>query len=81
MPHAPCPMTMTANFSRRQFLLYGSATFGTSLLLKACSSRHSTSTPGTGGGFKVAIALPGVITDQAWNQLSGSEPVEGTKCA
>ncbi len=70
---------MTANFSRRQFLLYGSATFGTSLLLKACSSRQtSTSTPGSGGGFKVAIALPGVITDQAWNQ-SGYEGVQLAK--
>ncbi|MBR8836177.1 MAG: BMP family protein [Stigonema ocellatum SAG 48.90 = DSM 106950] len=65
---------MTVNFSRRQFLLYGSATFSTSLLLNACSNPQTT----TGGGFKVAIALPGVITDQAWNQ-SGYEGVQLTK--
>ncbi|MBH8576831.1 BMP family protein [Nostocaceae cyanobacterium CENA369] len=63
---------MTKNFSRRQFLLYGSATFATSLLLKACSNQTQTSTSADGEGFKIAIALPGVITDKAWNQ-SGYE--------
>ncbi len=33
---------MKRNFSRRKFLVYGSATLGTSLLLKACSSNQST---------------------------------------
>jgi basic membrane lipoprotein Med (substrate-binding protein (PBP1-ABC) superfamily) len=67
---------MAANFSRRKFLLYGSATLSTSLLLKACSSNSTT----TGGspGFKIAIALPGVISDQAWNQ-SGYEGVQLAK--
>ncbi len=38
---------MTKRFNRRKFLLYGSATFGTSLLLKACggSTPTTTSTP------------------------------------
>lgn len=67
---------MTANFSRRQFLLYGSVTLSTSLLLKACSS-NPTATEGN-KGFRIAIALPGVITDRAWNQ-SGYEGVQLAK--
>ena len=34
---------MSSQFSRRKFLLYGSATLGTSILLKACASAPSTS--------------------------------------
>lgn len=68
---------MKLNFSRREFVFYGAATFATSLLLKACSS-NSTSTSTSGDGFKIAIALPGVITDQAWNQ-SGYEGVNLAK--
>lgn len=67
---------MAANFSRRQFLLYSSATLSTSLLLKACSNNSATT--GDSGGFKIAIALPGVITDKAWNQ-SGYEGVQLAK--
>jgi basic membrane protein A and related proteins len=62
---------MGTNFSRRQFILFGSAAFGTSLLLKACISNPTTPTATTTGGaeeFKIAIALPGIITDKAWNQ-------------
>ncbi len=68
------------NFSRRKFILSGSATFGTSLLLKACSSNPATTPTAVGGGkgFKIAIALPGIITDQAWNQ-SGYEGVNLAK--
>ncbi len=65
---------MQLNLNRRKFIFYGSATFATSLLLKACAS-NQTATPTAssgGGGLKIAIALPGVITDQAWNQ-SGYE--------
>ncbi|AUT00940.1 BMP family ABC transporter substrate-binding protein [Nostoc sp. CENA543] len=69
---------MTLNFTRRRFVLYGSATVATSLLLKACS-QSTTPVAKTGdGGFKIAIALPGVITDQAWNQ-SGYEGVNLAK--
>lgn len=65
-------------FSRRSFLLTGSATLASSVLLKACASPSTspdtTASPGpapaspAGGEFKVAIILPGVITDKAWNQ-------------
>lgn len=33
---------MTKRFNRRKFLLYGSATFGTSILLKACANNPTT---------------------------------------
>lgn len=71
---------MTTNFNRRKFILSGSAAFGTSLLLKACSSNQPTTPTAAGGGegFKIAIALPGIITDQAWNQ-SGYEGVNLAK--
>ncbi len=55
---------MTSQFNRRKFLLYGSATLGTSLLLKACGgSPESTSSPtaspttaaGSGDSIKVGI--------------------------
>lgn len=60
---------MTTNFSRREFILLGSAGFGTSLLLQACSNKPTTPTATTTGGtgFKIAIALPGIITDKGWN--------------
>lgn len=78
---------MVGRHSRRQFLWYGSATLGSSLLLKACSS-STTSTnptsspaasPATGAApLKVAIVLPGPITDKAWNQAgySGLEEIK-----
>lgn len=75
---------MVDNLSRRKFLLYGSAACGSGLMLKACSSSTQTSqsggdtASGGGEGFKVAIALPGVISDQAWNQ-AGSEGVNIAK--
>lgn len=73
---------MVERYNRRQFIWYGSAAFGTSLLLKACGSSSTqtsqsdgaTATVGGGEEFKVAVALPGVITDKAWNQ-SGYEGV------
>lgn len=71
---------MAGRYSRRRFLSISSAAFGTSMLLKACSSSppqtsksdNDTATATGGEAFKVAIALPGVITDKAWNQ-SGYE--------
>lgn len=64
---------MTHNFKRRQFLLYGSATLGTSLLLKACggatntaSESGSESSPAaTTGKIKVA-AVYTVPIEQQW---------------
>jgi urea transport system substrate-binding protein len=42
---------MARRFGRRKFLVYGSATLGTSLLLKACGSSSTTPTesPAAGG--------------------------------
>ncbi|MFN6558880.1 MAG: BMP family protein [Nostoc sp. ChiSLP01] len=71
---------MAGNFGRREFI-YSSAVFASSLALKACSSNNQTATQsnaGGGKGFKMAIALPGVITDKAWNQ-SGYEGVNLAK--
>ena len=73
---------MSGRYSRRQFLWYSSATFGTSLLLHACTSSAGTTDAGdstapsnspvaasdTKKDFKVAMVLPGIITDKAWNQ-------------
>ncbi|BAY21091.1 basic membrane lipoprotein [Calothrix sp. NIES-2100] len=72
---------MKTNFNRREFIGFGSAAFATSLLLKACSSDQTTPTATTTDGtegFKIAIALPGIITDQAWNQ-SGYEGINLAK--
>jgi basic membrane protein A and related proteins len=79
---------MLVNFSRRQFLLYSSAVFSTSLLLKACSNNPTSTSTGTGGEsalkqhsegkLTVGIALPGAITDKAWNQ-SGYEGLQLAK--
>ncbi|MBD2568252.1 BMP family ABC transporter substrate-binding protein [Anabaena lutea] len=72
------------NLNRRKFIVYSSATLGTSLLLKACTNNpnsNSTSTPTTANsseGLKIAIVLPGVITDKAWNQ-SGYEGINLAK--
>ncbi|MCC5634892.1 BMP family protein [Nostoc sp. CHAB 5844] len=71
---------MRLYFSRRQFIFSSSATFATSLLLKACSTNQTQTPTASSGneGFKIAIALPGVITDKAWNQ-SGYEGVNLAK--
>jgi basic membrane protein A len=76
---------MRERYNRRQFLWYGSAAFGTSLLLKACADNPSSTdklandtTAASGDksaakeakkNFKVAMVLPGIITDKAWNQV------------
>jgi basic membrane protein A and related proteins len=67
--------------TRRQFLWFGSAV-GSSLLLKACASStpQASSSPSASpaAGLKVAIVLPGVITDKAWNQ-AGYEGLSAIK--
>lgn len=80
---------MSQKYRRREFLIYGTATLGTSLLLKACSNSPTptqpSQAPATGStaaspeakNFKVAIVLPGIITDKAWNQTG----FEGVKVA
>ncbi|MBE7383209.1 MAG: BMP family protein [Leptolyngbya sp. SIO1E4] len=82
---------MQYRFNRRNFLWYGSVTLASTVLLKACASTPTdtaddaetsaaTSTDSevsgeSSGDFKVAIVLPGVITDGGWNQ-SGYEGVK-----
>ncbi|EKQ69597.1 putative ABC-type transport system, periplasmic component/surface lipoprotein [Leptolyngbyaceae cyanobacterium JSC-12] len=68
---------MTVQFNRRKFLITGTAALTGSFLLKACASPPSnpdtTASPASPASpaatdLKVAIILPGVITDKAWNQ-------------
>ncbi|MFM2063600.1 MAG: hypothetical protein RLZZ507_3271 [Cyanobacteriota bacterium] len=75
---------MISNLNRRKFIWYSSATLGNSLLLKACTNNPTynptpTSTATSNNEvLKIAITLPGIITDQAWNQ-SGYEGVNLAK--
>ncbi len=70
---------MTNNVSRRKFIGYSSAAVGTSILLKACGvGDNIPTTEGDGENFKIAIALPGKITDKAWNQY-GYQGIELAK--
>ncbi|MGD1909796.1 MAG: BMP family protein [Rivularia sp. (in: cyanobacteria)] len=66
---------MSFNFSRRKFIWYSSTVFSTSLLLKACGKNESSTSTNSEEAFKIAIALPGSITDGAWNQ-SGYEGIQ-----
>jgi len=71
---------MSPKLPRRQFIYYASAALGTSFLLKACSnnqnsipptpsnSNTNTSTVTSAKNLKIAMVLPGIITDKAWNQ-------------
>jgi basic membrane protein A len=71
---------MAVNLGRRKFIVYGSAAVGGSLLLKGCGNNQTTTPTSTSGSsdFKVAIALPGAISDKAWNQ-SGYEGIQLAK--
>ncbi|MEL7243415.1 MAG: BMP family protein [Cyanobacteria bacterium J06629_18] len=66
---------MSINLNRRKFIGYCTAVFSSSLLLKACSNNQPSSTTDSNEGFKIAIALPGAITDKTWNQ-SGYEGIQ-----
>lgn len=66
---------MPGYYSRRRFLRHGSAVAGTSLWLKACrQNTRGAAGPGpapvatNGSHLKLAIVLPGLISDQTWNQ-------------
>jgi basic membrane protein A and related proteins len=63
-------LMMIVNLGRRKFIVYAVSTIGGSLLLKSCESREKTTltNANSSNNFKVAIALPGVISDRAWNQ-------------
>lgn len=71
---------MAKKFGRREFLLTGSMALSSSLLLKACTNTTTESSTETSNpqNFKIAIVLPGIITDRAWNQ-SGYEGIELAK--
>ncbi|MCJ8282630.1 MAG: BMP family protein [Rivularia sp. ALOHA_DT_140] len=67
---------MSINLNRRKFLGYCTTFFSGSLLLKACTNNQTSTSTATGDeALKIAIALPGAITDKAWNQ-SGYEGVQ-----
>lgn len=71
---------MSQKLPRRQFIYYASAAFGTSVLLKACGNSPNSTSPTAGNttsntnavtdakSFKIAMVLPGITTDKAWNQ-------------
>jgi urea transport system substrate-binding protein len=67
---------MVRRFGRRKFLLYGSATLGTSILLKACASNEPTTTassPATSGAPVVAAGSSGdTIKVGILHSLSGT---------
>lgn len=53
---------MTKRFNRRKFLVYGSATFGTSFLLKACANNSSTTSVDS-NNEAVTSATPAAATN------------------
>lgn len=66
---------MVKRYRRRQLLAFASTALGSSLFLKACASPTPTASPSVSSAaspsptsFKVAIVLPGPITDKGWNQ-------------
>ncbi|NEQ30665.1 MAG: urea ABC transporter substrate-binding protein [Leptolyngbya sp. SIO4C5] len=71
---------MAANFNRRKFLLYGSATLGTSILLKACGSGSETaSEEATPGAEQSADADAGeTIKVGILHSLSGTMAISET---
>jgi len=74
---------MTNRFGRRKFLLYGSATMGTAMLLKACGAPSDTATtedaPAEGGGEETAAAGGGdTIKVGILHSLSGTMAISET---
>lgn len=74
---------MTSRFNRRKFLLYGSATLGTSILLKACTSETDTTSTEAGdeAGTEEASADAGsgdTIKVGILHSLSGTMAISET---
>ena len=67
---------MVARFNRRKFLVYGSATLGTSMLLKACGG---TTTPEAGGTTEGGTATEGeTVKVGILHSLSGTMAISET---
>ncbi len=70
---------MVTRFNRRKFLVYGSATLGTSMLLKACGSPTTTTDAGTADGGTEAAAGDGdTIKVGILHSLSGTMAISET---
>lgn len=65
-----------SKYSRRKFLLYGSATLGTSILLKACATETTTENTEAGGGAPVATG--DTIKVGILHSLSGTMAISET---
>jgi urea transport system substrate-binding protein len=73
---------MAARFNRRKFLVYGSATLGTSMLLKACGSSTTTTDAGTeatdGGETATASGSGDTVKVGILHSLSGTMAISET---
>lgn len=72
---------MVARFNRRKFLVYGSATLGTSMLLKACGSSTPTTDAGTeapADGEATTAAAGDTIKVGILHSLSGTMAISET---
>ncbi|PZV09273.1 MAG: urea ABC transporter substrate-binding protein [Leptolyngbya sp.] len=69
---------MVTRFNRRKFLVYGSATLGTSMLLKACGGSTTTDTGSTDAGTDTAAADGETIKVGILHSLSGTMAISET---
>jgi len=70
---------MTSQFNRRKFLLYGSATMGTALLLKACGGSSTTPSASSDSSVADVVAASGdTIKVGILHSLSGTMAISET---
>jgi urea transport system substrate-binding protein len=70
---------MVTRFNRRKFLVYGSATLGTSMLLKACGgTTTTTTTDAADGGTETAAADGDTVKVGILHSLSGTMAISET---
>ncbi|WOD40755.1 urea ABC transporter substrate-binding protein [Nodosilinea sp. E11] len=69
---------MVTRFNRRKFLVYGSATLGTSMLLKACGTATTTDTGAAGGDSGAAGGDGETIKVGILHSLSGTMAISET---
>jgi urea transport system substrate-binding protein len=67
-----------SNLGRRKFLLYGSATLGTSILLKACGGQNQTPTASPSPAASPAPASGETIKVGILHSLSGTMAISET---